>query len=90
LSGYESQGLAIQEAVALGTPVVVSDATALSELGQYPNVRVLKRRAGGEEVAAAVLELLDAPRAHPPALPTWDQCASALLELYRETLAESS
>jgi glycosyltransferase involved in cell wall biosynthesis len=90
LSDYESQGLAIQEALALGTPLVVSHGTALAELARYPNVRALKRRADREAIAAAVLELLDAPRAQAPLLPTWDECAAALLELYEETLAKSS
>jgi glycogen synthase len=89
LSEYESQGLAIQEALALGRPVVVSDGTSLGELGRHRNVRALGRAARGEEVAAAILALLDAPPAEPPVLPTWDDCTAALLELYEETLAES-
>ena len=90
LSEYESQGLAIQEAIALGRPVVVSLGSALGELGRYPNVRALGRLARGEDVAAAILELLDASPAEPPVLPTWDDCTAALLELYEDTLAESS
>jgi glycogen synthase len=88
LSEYESQGLAIQEALALGRPLVVSEGSALGELGRYPNVRALGRHAGSEDVAAAVLELLDARGVQPPVLPTWDECTAALLEIYEETLAE--
>jgi glycosyltransferase involved in cell wall biosynthesis len=90
LSEYESQGMAIQEALALGRPLVVGGNTAFDELRRYPNVRLLERRADSRDVAAAVLELLDAPPAEPPVMPTWDGCAAALLELYEETLAESS
>jgi glycosyltransferase involved in cell wall biosynthesis len=89
LSEYESQGIAIQEALALGRPLVVSAGTALGELSRYPNVRAVDERAGGGEVATAVLELLDAAPVEPPALPTWEECTTALLELYEETLAET-
>jgi glycosyltransferase involved in cell wall biosynthesis len=88
LSEYESQGLAIQEALALGRPLVVSEGSALGELGRYPNVRTLGRSAGSEDVATAILELLDAGQVEPPVLPTWDECTAALLELYEETLAQ--
>jgi glycosyltransferase involved in cell wall biosynthesis len=89
LSEYESQGIAIQEALALGRPLVVSGDTALGALGHYPNVRSVDRRASSDDVAGAVLELLDAAPVEPPTLPTWDECATALLELYEETLAET-
>jgi glycosyltransferase involved in cell wall biosynthesis len=89
LSEYESQGLAIQEALALGRPLLVSAGTALGELARHPNVRALERGATNADVAAGVLELLDAPRAEPPALPTWERCIDALLELYEEVVADS-
>lgn len=88
LSEYESQGLAVQEAVALGRPVLVSDGSALDELRSYPNVRALGRLARSTDVAAAVLELLAAPPAKPPLMPTWDQCTAGLLELYEAALTE--
>jgi glycosyltransferase involved in cell wall biosynthesis len=88
LSEYESQGLAIQEALALGRPLVVSDNSALSDLRHHANVRSISRETASGGVASAILELLDAPPVTvPPTLSTWDQCASALLEVYRETLA---
>lgn len=37
-------------------------------------------------VAAAILELLDAPPSVPPTLPSWDDCAGAVLELYEDLL----
>jgi glycosyltransferase involved in cell wall biosynthesis len=88
LSDYESQGLAMQEALAIGRPLLVSRGTALGELEQYSNVHAVQRRAGSEEVAAAILDLLDAPPAEPPDMPTWEQCVSALLKVYRETLGD--
>jgi glycosyltransferase involved in cell wall biosynthesis len=87
LSSYESQGLAMQEALALGRPLVVSSDTALGELARYPNVRAVKQRATSGAVADAILALLDAPPVQPPPLPTWDESADALLALYHEILA---
>jgi glycosyltransferase involved in cell wall biosynthesis len=89
LSAYESQGLAMQEALGLGRPLVVSDTGALGELAMHPNVRTVGRRAGAGTVATAILGLLDAEPAPPPKLPTWDECTAALVEVYEETLAAS-
>jgi glycosyltransferase involved in cell wall biosynthesis len=87
LSEYESQGLAILEALAAGKPVLTSDNTALAGLEAYANARTLSRGAGAVEVAASIDALLDAPPTDPPPLPTWDDCVSELLELYRKIIA---
>jgi glycosyltransferase involved in cell wall biosynthesis len=87
LSEYESQGLATQEALALGRPLLVSDNSPLDDLRIHPNVRTLGSHANGADVARAVIELLDAPLAEPPSLPTWDECVAALVDVYRESLA---
>jgi glycosyltransferase involved in cell wall biosynthesis len=86
LSEYESLGLSAYEALALGRPLVVSDSTALGELTAHVNVRAVARSADAEQIAAAILELLDAPPSVPPKLPSWDDCAGALLELYEDLL----
>jgi glycosyltransferase involved in cell wall biosynthesis len=87
LSEYESQGLAIQEALALGRPLVVSDNSALSDLGRHANVRTVGRDATSDDITAAIVELLDAPPVEAPEMFTWDQCAAALLDVYLKTLA---
>ena len=89
LSEYESQGLAIHEALGLGRPLVVSDNSALRDLRhQHANVRTVDRRTTSDEIAAAIVELLDAPPVTaPPPVWTWDQCTAALLGVYLETLA---
>jgi glycosyltransferase involved in cell wall biosynthesis len=89
LSQYESQGLAVHEALALGRPLVISNGTALAELKDHANVRSLAEDADAEQIASVILDLLDAPPAAPPVMPTWDGCTAALLDLYEETLAES-
>jgi glycosyltransferase involved in cell wall biosynthesis len=88
LSQYESQGLAVHEALAFGRPLVISKGSALNELRDHANVRSLSDDADAEQIAAAILDLLDAPPAAPPVMQTWDNCAAALLDLYEETLAE--
>lgn len=88
LSQYESQGLAVHEALALGRPLVISNGSALGALTEHANVRSLPEDADGEAIASVILDLLDAPPASPPVMQTWDGCAAALLDLYEETLAE--
>ena len=88
LSEYESQGLAIQEALAIGRPLVVTDNSALRDLGHHANVRTVARGEASDEIAAVIDDLLDAPPVtSPPPLSTWDECATALLGVYLETLA---
>jgi glycosyltransferase involved in cell wall biosynthesis len=87
LSDYESQGLAAYEALALGRPVVVTDNSALAELGTRPNVRTVAPSATPRTVATAILEL--AGRAPQPAgdYPTWRECVASLLGVYDAVLA---
>jgi glycosyltransferase involved in cell wall biosynthesis len=87
LSDYESQGLSVQEALAMGKAVLVNDSTALGELVNHPNVRAVDRHAGAMAIADALLALLDTPLAPAPAMPSWDDCAAALGDLYEEALA---
>ena len=86
LSEYESQGVAVQEALKLGRPALVSDSSALAELSKYANVRAVGADATSAQIASAIVALLDATPASPPPLPTWDDCAEALLELYLRVL----
>jgi glycosyltransferase involved in cell wall biosynthesis len=89
LSEYETQPAAILEALALGRPALVADTSGLSELAQRGLARAVPLESTPEDIAAAILEELD--RSHvsaPPDLPTWDDCAEALLGLYRSVLAE--
>jgi glycosyltransferase involved in cell wall biosynthesis len=86
LSDYESQGLSVQEALALGRPVLMNDGTALGELINHPNVRPVDRHADAAGVTEALLALLDTAPLPAPAMPTWDDCAAALEALYEEAL----
>jgi glycosyltransferase involved in cell wall biosynthesis len=84
MSDYESQGLAIQEALAVGRRALVSRDTALAELAQYPNVRSVPRDTDPETLATVIGEVLAQPPEPAPQMPTWEECAAALLELYDE------
>jgi len=83
LSDYEAQPLALMEALALGRPVVATDATGIHEFVERGLVRGVPIRASTADVAGAILGALDAPAAAPVALPTWDDCAARVLAVYR-------
>lgn len=89
LSEFEAQPLAALEALALGCRLIVAEAPGLSELVEDGLARGVPLTSPPEGVAAAVLEELDRPRiADPPALPTWDECAGRLLDLYESVVAD--
>lgn len=90
LSDYESQGLAVHEALALGCRIVVSDTTALAELGGLPHTALVAPTAGPAEIAQALLAQLAAPdlsSSDVPHLSSWDDCARGNMELYRSVLS---
>jgi glycosyltransferase involved in cell wall biosynthesis len=92
LSDYESQGVAIHEALALGCRVVVSDTTALAELSGLSQTATVTPQAGAAEIARALLTQLEAPAlvaTDTPPLPSWDDCARSTLGLYRAVLSEA-
>jgi glycosyltransferase involved in cell wall biosynthesis len=83
LSEFETQPIAALEAAALGCRLIVADAPGLRALAEEGLARAIPLESTPADVAAAVLEELEKPRiAEPPKLPTWDQCADSLLELY--------
>jgi glycosyltransferase involved in cell wall biosynthesis len=90
LSEYETQPIAILEALALGRPVLVADTSGLRELAERGLARAVPVDSSPEQVAAAALDQLCRPPAlKPMALPTWDDCASSLLALYQSVLRET-
>lgn len=84
LSEYEAHPVAVMEAVGTGTRALVADTSGLTELGQQGLATTIALDATAGQVAAAVLDLAAAPAMVPPQLPTWDDCAAALHELYLE------
>jgi glycosyltransferase involved in cell wall biosynthesis len=84
LSEYESQGIAVMEALALRRPVLVADTSGLRELAARGLVRAVALRGTPEEIAAEVVRQIEEPLIPTPLhLPTWDDCAANLLALYQ-------
>jgi glycosyltransferase involved in cell wall biosynthesis len=90
LSEYETQPIAALEALSLGCRLVVADTPGLSALAADGLARAIARDSRPEQVAQVVVEELDRPPVSAaPELPTWDDCARSLLELYRLVLGMS-
>jgi glycosyltransferase involved in cell wall biosynthesis len=89
LSEYESQGIGVMEALAMGAPVLVADSSALADLGTRGLVDTVSLSASDMEIAdAATRTMLAGPAQTAPTLPTWDEAAESLLSLYREVVEE--
>lgn len=83
LSEYESQGIAIMEAAALGCPVLVTETSALEEMLRLGYARGVPLAATSSQVSAAILAQLQQPLVPTHAnLPTWSQCATRLQDLF--------
>ena len=87
MSEYESQGIAVLEALSLGRRVIVTDATALSEFARAGVARGVALRATPQELAEAIHDELHGPERPAFKLPTWDECAADLERIYAEVLA---
>ncbi len=86
LSEYETHPMAALEAIGLRRSVLVADTSGLSELAEQGWARAIPLDSSPEQVAAAVLAQLENPCAPPDiTLPTWDDCANQLYDLYLET-----
>lgn len=84
LSDYEAHPVSVMEALALRRPVLVADTSGLSELADGRTVRAISPESTPAEIATAVLLQLDSPLSMTEVhLPTWDDCTSELLSVYR-------
>jgi glycosyltransferase involved in cell wall biosynthesis len=86
LSDYEAHPVAVMEALAVGTPVLVSRTTGLTELVEDRLAAGLPPDASPHDVADAVVRELRNPRTVTISLPTWDDCAEQLRDVYFEAL----
>lgn len=84
LSESEAHPIAVMEAVGAGTRALVADTTGLSELGRSGLATAIPISSSPEQIAAAVLDLADAPHAAPTPTMSWDDCAEELHRLYSE------
>jgi glycosyltransferase involved in cell wall biosynthesis len=87
MSEFETHPIAALEAIALHKPVVVADTSGLHELAADGLARAIPLESSPAEVAAALVQQIRTPSIpvnfH---LPTWDECAMQLFDLYRSIL----
>lgn len=90
LSEYESHGIAALEAISLGRPTIVTNATALGELVERRLAVGLAPASTPEEIADAICGQIERPHQPPPVeLPSWDECAARLGELYASIVTDT-
>jgi glycosyltransferase involved in cell wall biosynthesis len=87
LSDFETQPMAVLEALALGRPTLETYTSGLAELADEGLVDSVPAASTPAEIADAVISRLRSPRTPPKVpLPTWDECADRHLELYASIL----
>jgi len=83
LSDFESDSTTATEALALGRKVLANDAPGFKELAQRGLVRTISSRKAPIEIAEAMVDALAAPAPRPEyTLPSWDDCAGMLDDVY--------
>lgn len=90
MSDYEANPVAVMEALALGRKVVVADTSGLSELASEGLATAVLPNASPRVLAGVLARVAVGPDPAAPDLPTWDDCADQLLELYEEMLSPAS
>ncbi|HWO84681.1 MAG TPA: glycosyltransferase [Solirubrobacterales bacterium] len=87
MSEFESHPLVALEAAAARRRLLVAEAGGLREIAEDGFGRGIPLESTPEQVAAAALEELEKPLPQrSPSLTSWDQCATALLDLYGSLL----
>jgi glycogen synthase len=88
LSEFETHPLVALEAAAARRRLLVADRGGLAELAEDGFARTIPVDASPEAVAEAIVEELARPAPdRSPKLTTWDECAQALIELYRSVVS---
>jgi glycosyltransferase involved in cell wall biosynthesis len=91
LSEYEAHPIAVLEALALRRPVLVANTSGLKELAEQRLVRAIPFACTPAQVAHAVVQQIERPYVPPASfcLPTWDDCAKQLRDIYQITINRS-
>jgi glycosyltransferase involved in cell wall biosynthesis len=84
MSDYEAHPVAVMEALASGLPVVGLDSAGVGDLVRDGHVTGVATDCTAEELAAAIGRTLAGEHRRSLELPTWDDAAARLAELYRE------
>ena len=83
MSEYEAHPVAVMEALSLQRPVLGIDTAGQRELAEQGLIRTVPLHSTPEVIAAAALEQIERPFIPQRiALPTWDECAEKLLDVY--------
>lgn len=91
LSEYEAHPIAVMEALSLGVPMLVADTSGLSEIAEKGLAHAIPLDSSPAQVAAAIEQELDRPHTRASVkLPTWDECADTLAQVYRSVAAVST
>lgn len=87
LSDYEAHPVAVMEALALGRRVVVCEGSGLTEMVDGDAVASVPRQAPPIDVGNAILaQLAKGPLSGAMTLPTWDDCAAEVRNVYTQVL----
>ena len=90
LSDFETHPLTALEAASAGRRLLVADGSGLGELADDGYARKVPADREPEAVAEAIAEELGLPpREGPVNVTSWDDCAAALLELYRDVTSRA-
>lgn len=85
LSEFETNPIAILEALALGRPALVADTSGMSELAAQGYARAIPLHSTARQIADAIVKELGQSRQPVHlTLPSWDDTASQLLALYQD------
>ncbi len=88
LSAYEAHPVAVLEALALGRRVLVTDCSGFTEMAEEGLVETVAPGASCAQVADAMAAALADGRARATvALPSWEDCADRLEDIYRRALS---
>ena len=87
MSEFETHPLVALEAAAARRRLLVADGSGLAEIASDGFARAIPVDSSPEATAAAVVEELARPRPErSPSLTSWDECCTALLDLYGSVL----
>lgn len=92
LSRSEAYGIAVAEALALGTPCIVTNRTALKEFSNEIGCYIVEYPPDPDEVADTILKVYKADNGVGPLsnkIRTWSQVAEDYESLYRSVLTDS-
>jgi glycosyltransferase involved in cell wall biosynthesis len=91
LSEYEAHPVAVMEALTAHRPVLVAYTSGLQELADAGLVRAIPLRSSPADAAGAIVAQLRDPLIPSDlAVPTWQDCADALLAVYERVVGEAA